>query len=304
MSGVDRRQFLETAVAGAASMGLAMGLSACSGRESSEAEGVIIDTNVDILGWPFRELKYGDVSDLVAKLRRHRVKQAWTGSYEALFHKNIDAVNARLARACEERGDGLLVPFGAVNPAWPDWQEDLRRVDEVYGMPGIKLYPSYQNYNLGDPEVEELIRRAADRDLVVVITVDMEDERVHHPRLEVTAADVRPLAGILPDIPAARVVLANVFRHVRGDRLQAMVEETDVLFDIARLDGTGGIYELTNGTHWYLDTTVPAERLVFGSHAPFFPVENSLLKFMESPITEAQAHTIMYENVEAWAPVV
>lgn len=299
MSSVDRRQFLQTSVMGAASVGLALGASAC-GSPQAQPEGVIIDTNVDILGWPFRDLKYGEVPDLVDKLRHHRIKQAWTGSYEALFHKNIDGVNQRLARACEDLGQGLLVPFGAVNPAWPDWQEDLRRVDEIYGMPGIKLYPSYQNFSLGDADVAELIQAATDRDLIVVIAVDMEDERVHHPRIEVTAADVRPLADILPDMPEARVVLTNVFRHVRGDQLQAVVDETNVLLDIARLDGTGGIYELTNGTHWYLGSTVPAERLVFGSHAPFFPVENALLKFMESPITEAQANTIMYENVEEW----
>lgn len=298
MSDLDRRQFLEASALGAASLGLTGGLVGCSGQETA-AEGVIIDTNVDILGWPFRELKYGAIPDLVSKLRRHKVKEAWAGSYEALFHKDIDAVNERLARACADQGDGLLVPFGAVNPAWPDWEEDLRRVDEVYGMPGIKLYPSYQNYSLGDSTVEELIRRATERGLIVIITVDMEDERVQHPRLDISAADPMPLTEILPEIPDARVLLANAFRHVRFDELKAITEQTEVLFDIARLDGAGGLEEALIFED-YRGADIPLERLVFGSHAPFFPIEASLFKFMESPLTEEQSNAIMYENVERW----
>lgn len=295
MSDLDRREFLQISLAGAPSLSLAMSNMAL-GRQEAPEDGVIIDTNIDVLGWPGRELKYGKIPDLVAKLRRHQVQEAWTGSFDALFYKDIDGVNARLARACEEQGEGLLVPFGTVNPAWPDWEEDLRRVDEVYGMPGIKLYPSYQNFTLDEPAVEELIRGATERGLIIQIAVDMEDERVHHPRIHVTAADVTPLADILPDIPEARVVLVNAFRHVRGERLRTMVEETNVRFDISRLEGVGGIYELTNGTHWFLDTQVPEDRLLFGSHAPFFPIENVLFKLMESPITEAQAAAIMHEN--------
>lgn len=298
----DRREFIEASLLGAASIGLGLS-SPAYGSQQSPGNGVIVDTNVDVMGWPFRDLKYGEVPDLVAKLRKHKVKEAWTGSYEALFHKNIDGVNARLAETCQEQGEGILVPFGAVNPAWPDWEEDLRRVDEVYGMPGIKLYPSYQNFTLDDPEVEKLIQQATERGLILLIAVDMEDERVHHPRIEVAAADVTPLAEILPRIPETKVVLVNAFRHVRGDRLRTMVEETDVLFDLSRLEGAGGIYELVNGTHWFLDTTIPENRLVFGSHAPFFPIENALLKFMESPITEEQAAAIMYENASQLAAI-
>jgi uncharacterized protein len=40
----------------------------------------IIDTNVHLFDWPFRKLKYAGAKALVAKLRQHRITQAWTGS--------------------------------------------------------------------------------------------------------------------------------------------------------------------------------------------------------------------------------
>src|SRR5829696_2007557 len=53
----------------------------------------IIDTNVNLFDWPFRALKYRDTKELVAKLKKHRVIQAWAGSFEALLAKGMNGVN-------------------------------------------------------------------------------------------------------------------------------------------------------------------------------------------------------------------
>src|SRR5688572_25518035 len=106
----------------------------------------IIDTNVHLFDWPFRRLKYAGTKALVTKLRRHRITQAWAGSYEGLLHRNLDGVNARLAEECRAYGAGILLPFGTVNPALPDWEADVRRCHEQHRMRGIRLYPSYHNY--------------------------------------------------------------------------------------------------------------------------------------------------------------
>ena len=116
----------------------------------------IIDTNVHLFDWPFRRLKYAGATALVAKLRRHRITQAWAGSYEGLLHRNLDGVNARLAEECRANGAGILFPFGTINPALPDWEADVRRCHEQHRMRGIRLYPSYHNYTLQTPGVARL----------------------------------------------------------------------------------------------------------------------------------------------------
>ena len=154
----------------------------------------IIDTNVHLFDWPFRKLKYAGAKALVAKLRKHRITQAWAGSYEGLLHKNLDGVNARLAEECRANGEGILLPFGTVNPALPDWEEDLRRCHEKYRMPGIRLYPSYHNYTLQKPEVARLLQLAQQRGLIVQLAVRMEDPRVHLPVTRTPAVDVDRVA--------------------------------------------------------------------------------------------------------------
>src|SRR3954470_4953902 len=107
-----------------------------AGQGTAAAGPEIIDTNVHLFDWAFRKLKYANTQKLVAKLRKHRINQAWAGSFDSVLNKQLDAANRRLAEECRANGDGMLIPIGSVNPAWPDWEQDLRRPHEQHRMPG------------------------------------------------------------------------------------------------------------------------------------------------------------------------
>lgn len=265
---------------------------------SASAGGTLIDTNVHIGAWPFRKLKLGETAELAGKLRHHKIREAWTGSFDALFHKNIDSVNRRLVNECRSKGAGILVPFGTVNPTYPDWQEDLRRCHEEHRMRGIRLYPSYHGYRLDQPIFAELLADAAGRGLIVQIVIDMEDKRMQHPLVEVPAVDPAALPLVMKGVPGARVMLLNPFMAVRQDRLKPLVEETDICFEIANLDEVAGLERMFAGKHNYLRSPMPVDRLLFGTHAPFLPVEYGILKLFESALTAPQLAAVMYGNAE------
>jgi predicted TIM-barrel fold metal-dependent hydrolase len=256
----------------------------------------IIDTNVHLFEWPFRRLKYDRTEALVRKLRHHRIKEAWAGSFEAMLHKQLDAVNQRLADECRERGGGLLIPIGSVNPVWPDWEEDLRRCHEQYRMPAIRLYPAYHGYELDHPEVLRLLQATARRGLFVQIAIRMEDERVHHPSIMAPVVNASRLPEILSKVPEVRLQLLNADTVFRSRGVRALVERTSITFDIAALEGDGGISRLIDGSHPTYRGAVPIERLLFGTHAPFFPCESALLKLFESPLDRSQLDKIMFAN--------
>lgn len=297
----DRRRFLQGSLLSAAalitpSFGFMKKVVEVKNTGSKPVKALVIDTNVHLSQWPFRKLKYAGPDALVNKLQQHGVREAWAGSYDALFHKNIDRVNARLSKDCHQYGDGMLIPFGTVNPRWPDWVEDLRRCDEEYNMPGIRLYPGYQNYTLELPEFTELLQKASDRRMIVQIAIDMEDERMQHPMVDIPAVDVSPLPSVLEKAPNANVQLLNPFRHVRGDELELMVEKTEVKFGISNLDGIGALERIIDGNHVYLGSTVTSDRLLIGSNVPFRPLENVLFKLIESELTKEDAVAIMSGN--------
>jgi predicted TIM-barrel fold metal-dependent hydrolase len=298
MLNIVRRDFLKTSLLPAALSFFGsrpVDVSAADNEPADERPPGIIDTNVHLFEWPFRTLKYARTKDLVAKLRKHRVTQAWAGSFEALLHKNLDAANARLAEECRVNGRGMLIPFGSVNPVWPDWEEDLRRCHETYKMPGIRLYPTYHNYRLDRPEVLLLLARATEREMLVQIAIEMEDERVHHPIISVPPVDAAPLAAAWKGFPRARIQLLNGVTALRGSA-SGLLPETKIAFDIANFEGTGAVGRLIEGRHWSIRSQVPLERLLFGSHAPFFPCEAAVLRLFESPLEREQLLAIMQEN--------
>ena len=78
MNSIDRRRFLKNTIAGMTAVSLASSGSSAAEAPVPRVLG-IIDTNVNLFDWPFRALKYRDTKALVAKLRKHKVIEAWAG---------------------------------------------------------------------------------------------------------------------------------------------------------------------------------------------------------------------------------
>ncbi|MHB8897575.1 MAG: amidohydrolase family protein [Thermoguttaceae bacterium] len=249
---------------------------------------MIVDVNVHLSRWPFRRLACDELPNLVAGLRAGGVGQAWAGSLDGIFHKDVGAVNARLAADCRQASAGLLVPFGTVNPTLPDWGEDLRRCHEDHKMPGIRLYPSYHGYGLKDPVFAELLAMADARGLIVQIVVRIEDTRMQHPLMRVPDLDTGPMPAILAARPGLRVVMLNALKTVQGSALAALLGAGQVHVEISMLEGVEGISALLE--------RVPVARVLFGSHLPLFVLESALLKLRESELTPAELEAISQEN--------
>jgi hypothetical protein len=282
---LDRRDFLKVAVAaaGVASLGNAPPAQVAPAPASD-----LIDTNVHLARWPLRRLPGDDAATLVGKLRAHGVTQAWAGTFDGLLHRDLATANAWLADACRRHGDGLLIPFGSVNPMLPDWEDDLRRCADEHRMPGIRLHPGYHGYKLDDPDFAKLLRLAAGRRLVVQIVIVLEDRRMMHPLLQVDPPDLKPLAEVVRETPGLRMALLNSSTVLRGQPLLGLLQAGEVCVDIAMLEGIGGVGLLL--------AQVPANRVLFGSHAPLFYFESALLKLKESPLNEDQRRAIRGDN--------
>jgi uncharacterized protein len=249
---------------------------------------MITDTNVHISRWPFRRLPGDEVAQLVGKLRQGNVTQAWASSFDAILHRDLAGVNQRLSEECRRLGDGLLVPFGSVNPTQPDWEKDLRRCHEEYGMPGIRIFPNYHGYKLDEPAFDRLLALAVERKLIVQLAVAMEDERTMHPLLRVPPVNLGPLPQALQRVAQCQVVLMNCFRSMRVEQCKPLAAAGAVYFDISMLEGVAGITKLLE--------YVPVERVLFGSYAPFFYWDSARLKVHESELTEIQRTKILHDN--------
>jgi predicted TIM-barrel fold metal-dependent hydrolase len=249
---------------------------------------VIIDTNVSLSRWPFRRLAGDEPEELVAKLRKCDVIQAWVGSFDGILHKDIAGVNARLTKDCRTYGQGLLVPFGSINPKLPDWQEDLRRCAEEHAMPGIRLHPNYHGYTLDDPALLELLGLAARRRLIVQLALCMEDERTQHPLVRVLPVNLTALANLVKRVPEVRLMILNCHPRINLEQLPPLASAGEVYFEFSMVEGVGGVARLVK--------QVSLERVAFGSNYPLFYFESAVLKVRESDLAEVQKNALFEEN--------
>jgi len=251
---------------------------------------MIIDVNVSLSRWPFRRVLCDELPMLIDKLSDCGVTEAWVGSFDGVFHKDIGGVNARLAEDCRKSRSVLLRPFGSVNPTLPDWHEDLRRCHEDYHMPGIRLHPAYHGYRLDDPVFAELLTRAQQRGLIVQLVVRIEDPRMQHPLMRIPDVDTKPLLNLLAARPDLRLVMLGALQTIRGDAVTQLVSAGKVYFEISMLEGVGCISS-------FLDL-VPDDRILFGSHCPLFILESAIFKLQESELLATMTSAITHQNAQ------
>lgn len=291
----NRRHFMQGSLATAAAGSLAPGSLAASPQATGGSGAArIVDTHVYLSRWPGRRFIGDQPDELVSRLRSKGVARAWTGSFDALLHKDIGSVNERLAAECEAHGSGLLIPFGSVNPMLIDWEEDVRRCHEQYRMPGIRVHPNYHAYTLEDPAFSKLLHIAAERNLIVQVVAWMEDERTQIPALKAELVNLLPLVSLLESLPNARVTALNGFVSLRSAQLpwERIKRLHNIAFDMAMLEQLMGAAVLAEA--------IGEERIVFGSYSPMFYFESSFLKLREANFNEKQTEAILHGNASRW----
>ena len=153
---------------------------------------------------------------------------------------------------------------------------------------GIRLHPNYHGYDLGDPVFAELLHLAAGYRLIVQLVLSMEDIRTQYPDMRVPPVDVSALPRLIESEPAVRLMLANWTPALRGQRLQPLVDNPMVYFDISMVEGIEGVARLLE--------RISPERVLFGSYYPFFHFEAALLKMKESGLPEDKQKAVFEGN--------
>ncbi|MDZ4405100.1 amidohydrolase family protein [Prosthecobacter sp.] len=243
----------------------------------------LTDCHVYLGSSPFRQLEAENAEEFAQRLMKRGVTEAWAGAFEGLLRRDVAEVNRQIVQHC--RDHSILRPCGTINLALPAWQDDVKRCTEDHGMRVIRLHPNYHGYALEAPAFRELLDLATKHRLLIQLVAQMEDERTQHPQVRVAPVDLKPLPGIMKEMPEARVMLLNANAAMVLKHLQ---DCPNVWLDFAMIEGVGSVENLLKS--W------PLERLVFGSFAPVFYWESAKLKMQESALDEEQRNALQAGN--------
>ncbi|NKB69441.1 MAG: amidohydrolase family protein [Candidatus Latescibacteria bacterium] len=253
------------------------------------------DLNAWVGAWPFRALRDNTPQDLLARLQRAGIERAAVGQIEAAFQRQVQPANEQLAAALEPFPS--LLPMAALNPAYPHWQDDLRRCHEELGMRGVRLYPVYHDYAADSPEAVQAVAACKERGLPVFLPHRLEDNRQRHWMDPGRMLDLGQVADLIAQVPKARVVVTNA----RGLAQTALWRRADIrdaawFFDLSLAE-----------VHYVLHKDIKrmgdmagfiaeggAPHLVFGTHAPFSYPSAAVVKATVLPVDKDELKAICW----------
>jgi predicted TIM-barrel fold metal-dependent hydrolase len=253
---------------------------------------VLIDINAWVGHWPFQQLKYNSCEALLSRMNQFGTEVSVIANMNGIFYKNTQSANQELYDEIKAMGRqrDRFVPFAIINPIYAGWQYDLEQGIKKLGMKGVRVFPKYHDYEITDPNLIELVKRARDLDVPVAFTYRMADSRLRSwmdidyvvgtPKPEWTLKNIFPIIKAVPD---AKFMILNVANSMHLDESDAaLFKKAQVLIDTSgrTLLDLGGLLK-----------TQGKERFAFGTHSPILDYVTGLLRIESLRDDEADAAT-------------
>lgn len=245
---------------------------------------MIIDLNACAGHWPFHPVA-GDLRAVRASLRACGVDRVCVSPLEAAWRRNPHLCNADLYRAAEAFEEVWPVPV--LDPTVATWREELARAARQPRVRLVKLLPSYSPYALS--EADALLKGLSDVRLCVVIQTRLEDPRRQHPLAQVPDVPASEVADAAERHPGLTVLIGGPRAgEIRGLR-DRLLKLPNLYADVSQADGLDAVRVLVEAGLM--------EKLLFGSHAPFF-IPYSALSRVVADLSDAAAAAILGGNAE------
>jgi predicted TIM-barrel fold metal-dependent hydrolase len=254
---------------------------------------MIVDVNAYLGPFAFRQLRHNTVEGLLRLMDAGGIDTAWVSSSAAITWRNVQPANEELADSVRKHRD-RLVPIAVINPFYVGWQDDLQACRETLGMKGLRLYPKWHNYNLGDRCCLDLVRAATSLGLVITLPIRVEDYRQHSWLVDVPDLTLAEIEGLVRAAPQSRFVLLNGTGYTAsplGRKDNGL--PSNYWIEISRLSAV-----MANEIG-ALVGTLGAGRVVFGTGMPFNAPDPALVKIEALRLSPTDRDRILSQNAAA-----
>ena len=244
---------------------------------------MIIDVSTSLGHWPFQRLAIRSADALSAHLAGHGIASAWVSAVESVLYPDPDVPDAELFEQLQ--GSASLHVVKTVNPTLANWRASLDEWITGRGVRAVKALPNYHGYSLADAMARDLAAAVHDAGLPLFVQMRIDDERNQYPLMQVPGVPYGELMEFARAMPGLTVIaLCAYFAEVR-----------ELADSPANLYVDTSFVETENTLRTVLDF-VPADRILFGSHTPFFTTRSGMMKLELADISGADREQIASAN--------
>jgi len=199
----------------------------------------------------------------------------------ATKEKQTDTIN-RFARSIT---GGNILSFGSIYPGQHNWESILDELS-ADGIKGIKLHPEFQNFEIDSRKSVELLKKAEQLGLIVVIHAG-EDEGYVTP----VKCTPKKLYNVLQEVRGANIVAAHMGGSMMWDDVEKYLVGTPLYFDTAFvshvLDKTQCLRIIRNHG---------VDKILFGSDIPWESPTETVEYLNSIGLTTEELDSIYYKN--------
>jgi len=240
---------------------------------------MIIDVNTSFGRWPFQKFDVNSAQALAKHLKSVGITKALISSIDGILYPDPAVCDAELFRMVKTTS--MLIPVPTINLGLANWRKAL----ETNGLKAVKIIPNYHNYPLIAPAVAQLMKVLAERKIPLMIQMRVDDERNQYPLMKIPGVNRE-----------AVIQLANTCREVSivclcaylGEAVELVQKTGNVHVDISFIE--------TFQTLPALLRRIPPDRILFGSHTPFFYTDSALMKLKTARLAAGTYKAIASAN--------
>jgi len=241
---------------------------------------MIIDVNVSLGSWPFKELAIDSPEKPASHFKKLDISQAWVRSCRAAFLTNPANDNEKLCNQLAPYQNLIAVP--TINPILSQWEQSL----SLDNTKIINLYPSYHRYKADSPEVCRLAALLAEKQGTLLITMRMEDSRSMHPDCIIPGIPTEEIIALAAKYPELKIVCLNATIF---EMEKLLTQSPNIYCDMAYTEMGDTIKNLIEKVNY--------TQIVFGSHTPFYTTGAQLMKIKHSEVSGKVKKAILYSNI-------
>lgn len=191
--------------------------------------------------------------------------------------------------AADNNKDDAFVSFGSVHPYDDNWQQELQNIKK-YGLPGIKLHPDFQQIDLNDEKMVQVMQCAARLGLCVTIHAGMD---VSYPNLHRSTPQM--LAEILPELKGSKIICAHTGGYMYTKSFtELLLGKEEIYIDTSFSIGHMKTAELT-----YIYKHMPKGRVLFGTDSPWDDQKRAVNDVRALKLGEKLENEIFLSNAES-----
>ncbi|HHW09565.1 MAG TPA: amidohydrolase family protein [Firmicutes bacterium] len=251
---------------------------------------MLFDLNAWIGSWPFRSMWDNTAPAMLERMDRHGINWAAVSSLEAIFHRNGQPANEKLAEDVAPYSRRLF-PLATINPSYVKWEDDLKYCHEKLNMKGVRLVPQYQGWELKSAMAVKAVQACTERGLLICIPHRLEDPRQAHPIDPGRTVEYDDVVYLLRAVPAAKIVLQNIrVTPAINALLQPDLIDKEWYVDLALTE-----VHFNQATLSFLDK-VGGKHLVFGTHSPHSYAGSALVKLELLPVAGDEKADVCYRH--------